>query len=192
MTNAHVVGKALEVDIYYEEKKLPAKVLHVSKIADLAILKAGIMVPGLVLAEEEAEPGTDVYVVGFPRPNMQGIDVKVNKGIVSSRRGLYNNESRFQIDAAIQPGNSGGALCDELGRVRGVVVETLNHEYVLAQSGGLPQNVNYAIKTSELAAFLRSKSIKFQQSNGNEEAQGPRGLGVKVVSAASALVLVKE
>lgn len=192
VTNAHVVGKALEVDIYYEEKKAHARVLHVNKTADLAVLKADIAVSGLVITEEEAEPGTDIYVVGFPRPTLQGIDVKVTKGIVSSKRGLRNDASRFQIDAAIQPGNSGGALCDDRGRVRGVVVSMLSHEYVLERSGTLPQNVNYAIKTSELASFLRSKSIKFQQSNIDEEAQGPRGVGVKMVCAASGLVLVKK
>lgn len=191
VTNAHVVGKALEVDIYYEEKKARARVLHVNKTADLAVLKADIAVSGLVITEEEAEPGTDIYVVGFPRPTLQGIDVKVTKGIVSSKRGLRNDASRFQIDAAIQPGNSGGALCDDCGRVRGVVVSMLSHEYVLERSGTLPQNVNYAIKTSELAAFLRSKSVKFQQTD-DSEAQGPRGVGVRMVCAASGLVLVKE
>ncbi len=191
VTNNHVVEGSSAVDIYYEEKKVPARVLHVSKVADLAILKADIAVSGLVLAEEEAEPGTDIYVVGFPRPGIQGIDVKVTKGIVSSRRGLSNNETRFQIDAAIQPGNSGGALCDALGRVMGVAVEMLSFEFVLARTGGLPQNVNYAVKTSELASFLRSKSIKFQQSNATD-AQGPRGVGVKMVCAASALVMVKK
>lgn len=190
VTNAHVVGEASEVDIYHEEKKVHARVLHVSKVADLALLKAEIAPSGLVLAEEEAEPGTDIYVVGFPRPTMQGIDVKVTKGIVSSKRDGAN-ESRFQIDAAIQPGNSGGALCDDSGRVRGVVVATLNYEYAIERSGSLPQNVNYAIKASELSAFLRSKSVKFHQAS-VEDALGPRGIGVKTVCAASGLVLVKE
>lgn len=190
VTNAHVVGDAATVDIYYEEKKVPARVLYVSKTADLAVVKADLAVSGLVLAEEEAELGNDIYVVGFPRPTMQGIDVKVTKGIVSSKR-VGSDESRFQIDAASQPGNSGGALCDELGRVRGVLVATLDPETVLKRTGSLPQNVNYAIKTSELAAFLRSKSVTFQQSNVTD-AQGPRGIGVKMVCAASGLVLVKK
>jgi S1-C subfamily serine protease len=39
--------------------------------------------------------------------------VKVTKGIISSLTGIGNNCSNIQIDAALQPGNSGGPILDE-------------------------------------------------------------------------------
>ncbi len=56
----------------------------------------------------------------------------------------------------LQPGNSGGALVDEHGNVVGVVSAALSARAALATSGALPQNVNYAVKSSFLLGFLES------------------------------------
>ena len=54
--------------------------------------------------------------------------------------GIGNNYSNMQIDAAIQPGNSGGPVIDIYGNVRGVAVEKLNFKAVLDTLGYLPEN----------------------------------------------------
>ena len=46
--------------------------------------------------------------------------VKVTKGIISSLTGFGNNFSNIQIDAALQPGNSGGAILNDRGKFVGV------------------------------------------------------------------------
>ena len=61
----------------------------------------------------------------------------------------------------VQPGNSGGALVDERGNVVGVVSAKVfadGHRAAaaLAASGSLPENVNYAVKSSYLLSFLES------------------------------------
>ena len=56
----------------------------------------------------------------------------------------------------MQPGNSGGALVDERGNVVGVVSAKLSARAALAASGVLPENVNYAVKSSFLLSFLES------------------------------------
>jgi len=56
----------------------------------------------------------------------------------------------------VQPGNSGGALVDERGNVVGVVSAKLSAAAALASSGALPENVNYAVKSSYLLSFLES------------------------------------
>jgi S1-C subfamily serine protease len=56
----------------------------------------------------------------------------------------------------VQPGNSGGALVDERGNVIGIVSAKLDAGAALAASGALPENVNYAVKSSFLLGFLES------------------------------------
>lgn len=159
VTNAHVVGDATKAEIIFADKVLQAKVINVSKAVDLAVLKTSEKVSGIELGQENPDLGLDVYAIGFPNPDLQGTEVKVTKGVISSRKGFNNDDTRFQIDAAIQPGNSGGPLCDASGKLVGVIVSALNAVYVAKETGSIPQNVNYAIKNSELAVFLRSRSI---------------------------------
>ena len=59
----------------------------------------------------------------------------------------------------VQPGNSGGALCDAAGRVLGVVAAKLDERVAYKTSGSLPENVNYAIKSAYLLALLESLEL---------------------------------
>ncbi len=94
----------------------------------------------------------------------------------------------FQISLPVQPGNSGGALVDERGNVVGVVSAKLNARAALAASGALPENVNYAVKSSFLLSFLESVpevSAKLKDANTKE-----RKFEDVVKSAEKAAVLV--
>jgi S1-C subfamily serine protease len=52
--------------------------------------------------------------------------------------------------------NPRGALVDERGNVIGIVSAKLDASVALAASGALPENVNYAVKSSLLLSFLES------------------------------------
>jgi serine protease Do len=68
----------------------------------------------------------------------------------------------LQISTPIQPGNSGGPLLDASGNFVGVVSAKLNVLLVMvATEGDIPQNVNFAIKSSVAATFLESNSVGF-------------------------------
>jgi S1-C subfamily serine protease len=58
--------------------------------------------------------------------------------------------------SSFQPGNSGRALVDERGNVIGVVSAKLSAAAALKATGELPENVNYAVKSSFLLGFLES------------------------------------
>ena len=92
--------------------------------------------------------GDSVFTIGFPNPGLQGVQPKLTDGKVNSLTGMRDDPRCFQISIAVQPGNSGGALVSSAGNVIGIVTARLSDEVALLTSGALPQNVNYAIKSS--------------------------------------------
>ncbi len=56
----------------------------------------------------------------------------------------------------VQPGNSGGPLVNQYGNVVGFVEAQLADIVTLKTTGSLPQNVNYAMKSSALSLLLES------------------------------------
>ena len=113
---------------------------------------------------------------------------KLAKGEIASLSGAQDDARYFQISVPVQPGNSGGALVDERGNVVGVVSAKLSARAALAASGALPENVNYAVKSSYLLSFLESVpevSAKFKEPETKE-----RKFEDVVKSAEQAAVLV--
>jgi len=100
--------------------------------------------------------GSTVATIGFPDPTLQGFLPKLAKGEIASLSGAADDPRYFQISVPVQPGNSGGALVDERGNVIGIVSAKLDASVALAASGALPENVNYAVKSSLLLSFLES------------------------------------
>ena len=93
------------------------------------------------------------------------VSVKVTKGIVSSDRGYGNNLNQFQIDAAVQQGNSGGPIYDEYGNIIGIVVSQLNKIKFARNTGTMPENVNFGIKSSTIRQFLNSSGLVSRYSS---------------------------
>jgi S1-C subfamily serine protease len=94
---------------------------------------------------------------------MQGFSPKLTKGEISSLAGLRDDPKYFQISAAVQPGNSGGPLFDSFGNVVGVVTAKINQKAAIAKTGTIAENVNFAVKSSHLLAFLESSPEVFSQ-----------------------------
>jgi S1-C subfamily serine protease len=121
---------------------------------------------------------------------LQGFAPKVAKGEIASLTGANDDPRYFQISVPVQPGNSGGALVDERGNVVGVVSAKLNAAVALSTSGALPENVNYAVKSSFLLSFLESvpeMSAKLREP-GTKERKFEEV--VKAAEQAAVLVLV--
>ena len=157
VTNEHVVRDASQICLVTSIGSVPARVVKVDKPNDLALLKAeGRFAPLPIASSRAVKLGGTVVTVGFPNIGLQGFAPKLARGEIASMSGVQDDARYFQISLPVQPGNSGGALVDERGNVVGVVSAKLNAGAALATSGALPENVNYAVKSSFLLSFLES------------------------------------
>ena len=91
-----------------------------------------------LLRSDDVDLGEDVLVAGYPYGEIFGDAIKVTKGIVSSNRGMGDDITQFQIDAAAQPGNSGGPIYDQKGNPVGVVVSKLSKVKFAKMVGSIP------------------------------------------------------
>ncbi|MEO6538751.1 MAG: trypsin-like peptidase domain-containing protein [Ferruginibacter sp.] len=131
VTNNHVVANADEITVTLSNKKIyKAKVIGTDPAYDLAVIKIeAAALPYLVYGNsEEVKVGQWVLAIGYPL----NLETTVTAGIISAKaRSLGLNrdrsgsaggavESYLQTDAAVNMGNSGGALINTDGKLIGV------------------------------------------------------------------------
>lgn len=120
VTNAHVLLGGREVyAIDYNQKTTEAILLGYNKNIDLALLKIPGKYQALKLADSnKVEIGEKVIAIGNPL----GLQFSVSQGIVSGvhRPGFNGEEVYIQTDAALNPGNSGGPLINNQGKIIGI------------------------------------------------------------------------
>src|SRR5690554_7894831 len=125
ITNNHVVDRATEVSVSLNDnREFTAKVVGTDKMSDIALLKIdGTEFPYLTFGNSDAlQVGEWVLAVGNPF----NLTSTVTAGIVSAKNrgnvmgGGLGIQSFIQIDAAVNPGNSGGALVNTRGELVGI------------------------------------------------------------------------
>ena len=141
-------GESLNATVVREEHKL-----------DLALLKIDAPTPSyLNVTGRTSGLGDDIFTIGYPSPELLGVNQKFTNGTISSLSGLQDDSFRYQISIPIQPGNSGGpVVCEETGEVVGIVVSSLRGKEVV---GFNPQNVNYALKSAFIKPIMDSYEIR--------------------------------
>ena len=176
ITNHHVIDGCEKVVLHTKGKELPVTIVTYDPQNDLALLK-GDFSPKTVfpLSNNRPELLQDIYVAGFPFGDMFSTSVKVTKGIISSLTGLGNNFSNFQIDAALQSGNSGGPILDDLGNVVGVAVAKLDAKYMFEELGIIPEDTNFGIKSNVVRSILESNDVETPSANQSEISKSKLG-----------------
>jgi len=166
VTNYHVIQGCSSVEIYIRGRVIPSYIVGVDPQNDLAIIK-GDFKPLYYYPLKRDNPKLlmDVFVAGFPFGFDISTPVKVTKGIVSSLSGVGNNYSNIQIDAAVQPGSSGGPILDDKGNVVAVTVAKLDVEKIIEEYGVIPEDTNFGIKSNVVVNFLESNSVKLPSPN---------------------------
>lgn len=163
VTNYHVVENANDIQIFFPNGKgsQGAKILLLDKANDLALLEimdfnvelSGLpnkAIPYQLERSKIVNVGEQIISIGYPLSAVLGTEARATSGIISAKQGLEGDPRVFQIDAAIQPGNSGGPLFSSSGAVIGVVFSSLNSKFFLDNADIIPQNVNFAIKADYL------------------------------------------
>lgn len=129
-------------------KDYDAELVGTDSDTDIAVLKikANDLQAAVLGNSDNLRLGDDVVIIGNP----MGLQTSVSKGIVSGlNRQLSSNDralSSIQTDAAINSGNSGGAMFNMYGEVVGVVNEKLINDY--------SENLGFAITINEAKAVI--------------------------------------
>jgi serine protease Do len=147
ITAGHVASKQAQyLAIFGDNTVLEAKVVFINAFTDCAVLKVDHRgLTPITLREEPAFLGEDVFVVGSPVDEL--FENYVTHGIVSKLRVRLLDLSItdvFMLDAATNPGNSGGPVLDERGQVIGMVIAVAPGAHGLA----------YAVYASDIADTL--------------------------------------
>ena len=159
LTNNHVIESADQIEVVLADgRKAPAKVVGTDPETDLAVIRiAADNLPVMVLGHaEQAKVGDVVLAIGNPF----GVGQTVTMGIISAlgRNNLHINhfENFIQTDAAINFGNSGGALVDIHGNLLGI------NSAIYSQTGG-SVGIGFAIPVSTaktvLAAIIKEGQV---------------------------------
>jgi S1-C subfamily serine protease len=161
VTNSHVVRDAEEILVTFSTGHvLEAEVVGFDDYSDLAVIRVDPdkvpLFPVTMGDSNELRVGQRVIAIGNPF----GLDGSMTTGIVSalgrslpSARLLdtsyqqYNNPSIIQIDAAVNPGNSGGPLLDSYGRVIGI------NTAIRTENGGF-QGIAFAVPVNTIKRIV--------------------------------------
>lgn len=111
-------------------------------------------IPFILTDANKTKIGEEVFTLGFPLGDILGTNSRLSTGRINSQYGLQDDPRLFQISNPLQPGNSGGPLFNGKGELIGVVVSSLNAKYFYDNIGIIPQNVNFAIKSTYLLNLL--------------------------------------
>ena len=156
LTNNHVVSQVRGIQVgLWDGRFAPAVVVGTDPDSDLAVLK--IEIDGLPVAPLATDATLRVGDVVLAIGNALGLSHTVTMGIISAtgrndlRSVLY--EDFIQTDAAINSGNSGGALINARGEVIGINTRNLSRAV-----GG--QNIGFAIPI-ELASQVMGQIIEY-------------------------------
>ena len=165
ITNFHVIEgqKHLTVTQFVQEGAELKRVIHeeirivaLDAFHDLAVLQIEggheTPFPTVVLSLDEPVYGESVFVIGNPA----GLERTVTEGILSHTGRLFEGSLYLQIDASVNPGNSGGPLFNGHGQVIGVV----------NMGSRIMQGLNFAIPARHVTFLLdHIESYAYDTSN---------------------------
>lgn len=182
-TNYHVVQARENIEVtLYSGEVLKAELVGYSAPDDLAVLKIkGNGYPVAVIGNSDALRVGDVAIaIGNPLgvdaswTTTQGIISALNREVTVTQAGMIGELTMIQTDAPVNPGNSGGPLCNDRGEVIGVITLKMS-DY---EGMGLAIPINGAMEI--LNAIVKTGSADGVQSS-ISKVRPTIGIGVREV-----------
>jgi TPR repeat protein len=171
LTNNHVVEGCAEVRLADGQV---TRVVASDSQNDLAVTESQQKPTAIATFRDVQAPrlGEAVFAVGYPLQGLLASSLSITPGAISALAGIRNDIRFLQVTSPVQPGNSGGPLLDDSGNVIGVISSKLDALKIAGITGDIPQNVNFAIKSSLAEAFLEANGIHYvvKPSNTRSEA----------------------
>ena len=161
VTNEHVIAACDQLSLPNGDV---LEVIASETSSDLALLQAPPPHGNTILslrAGRGVRSADPIWVAGYPLGGYITSDLSVASGTVMALAGMGQDRREFQISAPVQPGNSGGPVLDEAGRLVGVVVSGLDKLGLAAELGDLPENINFAISLGTLQSFLDTHHVDY-------------------------------
>jgi S1-C subfamily serine protease len=155
LTNHHVIDGCSTIRVPRFGK---AELLRDDPGRDLAAIlvdRPGPTQPTATFEDSSPSLGSSVVVGGFPLSELFASDFTIALGSVTGRRGVAGNDAQFSISAPVQPGNSGGPVINEHGRIVGITVGKLNDAKMIEVVGSTGANFGFAIDAAKAHDFLR-------------------------------------
>ncbi len=133
LTNAHLIEAADKIEVALPDgRKIEAEVVGSDADTDLAVLKVDLQnLPIITFGySEQAQVGDVVLAIGNPFGVGQSVTMGIIGALGRTHVGISTFENFIQTDAAVNPGNSGGALTDTNGNLIGI------NTAIYSRSGG--------------------------------------------------------
>ena len=164
VTNYHVIKGCTQVAVHDQGKSYITTIITKDPKSDLAILKSDLKPSIIYPLSTDLYLSDEIYSAGYPFGRFRA-SVNVNRGIISALTGPDDDISKFQIDAGLNPGNSGGPIVDKLGNALGVAVAKLDEDYALEEYGSIPELFNFAVNSMMVIGLFRSQGIELPEKN---------------------------
>lgn len=196
LTNNHVIAGESDLEVRWSDGvSVPARILGTDPVGDLALLSAvrpdGRMPAATLATAADLIPGAPVFAIGNPFGLGDLDDVPtLTRGVLGSGRLVRGDYADcVQVDAPVNPGNSGGPLFSADGRLLGINGQIRSRTGFRINSG-----IGLAIACTQLAEFIpllrEAKGGYVRHADlpeGLELADGPAGPAVKTPGSSGLL-----
>jgi TPR repeat protein len=189
-TNEHVIAGCGRIGVVGPNSVfLNVSVIGASEGVDLALLSLdvppGASFPHAVarLRGDDGDLGESVTVFGYPLTGELSRDGVLTTGTLSALSGYRDDQTKIQISAPVQPGNSGGGVFDTATHLVGIVQSRLSPDRA--------QNVNFAVKASVISEMLGAYGYRYLPADPPDGGLPPQAIA-RFAKDASVRVLCLE
>jgi serine protease Do len=171
LTNNHVVDECGALTVTRPAgDEIVARLIHRDPRHDLALLQTGHSVahPARFRSDEDVALGEAVTVVGYPSHGKVVVKPILVDGHVQESE-IAQHPQVFAMKIDVRPGNSGGPILDQAGRVVGVVFAKIDTPKVYSKSGKLIRDLGIGMRLPVVRSFLRGQPANMTMAVADEK-----------------------